>query len=121
MSTPRFPEYADWLRYAHSALGDECEDLRQALRLRDVDTVVSILAAHGVLEDLLPLLPELELLERLHSPQEGRLLTLEEFMEEYGITQADLDAVVLEDHLVPPRTRVCAGRFSRSRRGCASH
>src|SRR4051794_5448505 len=85
-----------WSTYAPKRFGNDYPALREALVGRDAAAVVRILEQHGELDHLLPILDDLEVLERAAS-HDGlavvRTLDATALSKLWGLTDEDLASV----------------------------
>lgn len=93
----------DWASYAPAHFGADYAALRTALVSRDADTVVRLLDAHGELDHLLPVVEELELVERLAEPLNPKSVSFaQKYGARYGMT-AEGVATAATRYAAPPR------------------
>lgn len=87
---------ASWLSDAPALFGGDYARLRAALRHRDADAAVRILDEHGQLDRLLPILNDLEALERAAFHDElavVRTVDAQSLSEHWALTSDDLATV----------------------------
>jgi hypothetical protein len=87
---------ATWREDAPALFGDDYARLRAALLQRDADLAVRILDDHGQLDRLLPILDDLEAVERAAAHDEllvVRTVDAQSLSQHWGVTADDLAAV----------------------------
>lgn len=91
VTAPAVDVVAVWQTYGPAHFGADYPALRAALVSRDADTVVRLLDAHGELDLLLPVIEELELVERMAVPVDEQPVSFtEKYGQKYGVTEDDV-------------------------------